>query len=216
MIYLQLFGGFAILLASAEVFIKGAVSLAKILRLPPLVIGMTVVAIGTSAPELMVTLDAALVGAPGLALGNVIGSNIANVLLILGVCCLISPIQGPESANRRDGGVLIAGTVMFALLCAQGQLTAWSGAVLFVVFIGFLVSSYRKEAKDESTAAEHVLEVEGIRPIAAPVGIVVLTVLAGLAGLIFRLVPTNLRIMRSSFHRNQTNTKPTKSNRTEP
>ena len=185
MMYLQLFGGIAVLLASAEVFISGAVSLAKILRLPPLVIGMTVVAIGTSAPELMVTLDAALVGAPGLALGNVIGSNIANVLLILGVCCLISPIQGPESANRRDGGVLIAGTVMFALLCAQGQLTAWSGAVLFVVFIGFLVSSYRKEAKDESTAAEHVLEVEGIRPIAAPVGIVVLTVLAGLAGVVW-------------------------------
>ena len=105
MMYLQLFGGIAVLLASAEVFISGAVSLAKILRLPPLVTGMTVVAVGTSAPELMVTLDAALVGAPGLALGNVIGSNIANVLLILGVSCLISPMQGLERVNRRDGVV---------------------------------------------------------------------------------------------------------------
>ncbi len=185
MMYLQLFGGFAVLLASAEVFIRGAVSLARILRLPPLVIGMTVVAIGTSAPELMVTLDAALVGAPGLALGNVIGSNIANVLLILGVSCLFSPIQGPGSANRRDGAVLIAGTVMFALLCAQGQLTALSGGVLFVAFIGFLASTYRKETEDESAAAEHILEVEGIRPMTAPVGTVGLTVLVGLAGVVW-------------------------------
>lgn len=185
MMYLQLFGGIAILLASAEVFISGAVSLAKILRLPPLVIGMTVVAVGTSAPELMVTLDAVLVGAPGLALGNVIGSNIANVLLILGVSCLITPMQGPESANKRDGVVLIAGTALFALLCAQGQLTALSGGVLFVAFIGFLASTYRREAKDESAAAEHIREVEGIRSITAPVGVVVLTVLAGLAGVVW-------------------------------
>jgi len=183
--YLQLIGGIAVLLAAAEVFIRGAVSLAKILRLPPLVIGMTVVAIGTSAPELMVTLDAVLTGAPGLALGNVIGSNIANVLLILGVSCLFSPIQGPDSVNKRDGIVLIAGSVMFALLCAQGQLSVWSGGALFVAFIGFLVSSYRKETKDESAAAEHILEVEGIRPMAAPVGVVGLTVLAGLAGVIW-------------------------------
>ncbi len=185
MMYLQLIGGFAVLLASAEVFIRGAVSLAKILRLPPLVIGMTVVAIGTSAPELMVTLDAALVGAPGLAIGNLVGSNIANVLLVLGVSCLLSPIQGPESANRRDGVVLIAGTALFVLLCAQGQLSALSGGVMFVAFVGFLASTYRREAKDESAAAEHILEVEGIRPMASPVGIVILTLLAGLAGVVW-------------------------------
>ncbi len=184
MMYLQLFGGIAVLLASAEVFITGAVSLAKILRLPPLVIGMTVVAVGTSAPELVVTLDAVLVGAPGLALGNVIGSNIANVLLILGVSCLFAPMQGPKGANNRDAAVLIAGSVMFALLCAQGQLTAWSGGALLVAFAGFLVSTYRRETRDESAAAGHIQEVESMRSMAAPVWIVGLTVLAGLAGVV--------------------------------
>ncbi len=185
MMYLQLIGGIAVLLGSAEVFIRGAVSVAKIFRLPPLVIGMTVVAIGTSAPELMVTLDAALVGAPGLALGNVIGSNIANVLLILGVSCLFSPIAGPLSANKTDGAVLIGGTILFALLSAQGQLGTGSGALLFAAFVVFLVATYRRESQDESLAAEHILEVEGIRPMTSPMGVVILTLLAGLAGLVW-------------------------------
>jgi len=123
--YLQLIGGIAVMLAAAEVFIRGAVSLAKILDIPPLVIGMTVVAVGTSAPELLVTLDAALSGSPGIAVGNVIGSNIANVLLILGVSCLLSPIRGPDGANMRDGLVLMTGTLMFVLLCGQGEIGLW-------------------------------------------------------------------------------------------
>jgi cation:H+ antiporter len=93
---LQLIGGIVVLVVSAEFFIRGVVSLAKIFNMPPLVIGMTVVAIGTSAPELMVTLNAALSGVPGLATGNVIGSNIANVLLVLGVSCLLSRSPGPK------------------------------------------------------------------------------------------------------------------------
>lgn len=185
MMYLQLVGGFAVLLLFAEIFIRGAVSLAKILQIPPLVIGMTVVAVGTSAPELMVTMDAALSGAPGLALGNIIGSNIANVLLILGVTCLISPITGPRNPNRRDGVILMAGTVMFAVLSSQGVLSIWSGGALFVAFIGFLLSSYRKESMDEIAAAEHILEVEGMNPISAPVWAVAVTVLVGLAGIVW-------------------------------
>ncbi len=185
MMYLQLIGGIAVLLAAAEFFIRGAVSLAKIFNIPPLVIGMTVVAIGTSAPELVVTLDAALSGAPGLAVGNLIGSNIANVLLFLGVSCLLSPMKGPESANFRDGFVLMAGSAMFALLCAQGQLSLLSGGVLFVAFLGFLVSTYRKESKDEEAAAKHILEVEGMTAIAAPMWVVVLSLLGGLVGIIW-------------------------------
>jgi len=184
MMYIQLIGGFAVLLLSAEIFIRGAVGLAKILNLSPLVIGMTVVAIGTSAPELVVTLDASLSGSPGLALGNIIGSNIANVLLILGVSCMLSAISGPDNANHRDSVVLMAGTLMFALLCGQGVLSVWSGGALFIAFIGFLVSSYRQESEDDAAAAENILEIEGITPIPAPPWIIFLTVLAGMAGII--------------------------------
>lgn len=183
--YFQLFGGFVVLLGAAEVFIRGAVSLAKILNIPPLVIGMTVVAIGTSAPELMVSLDAVLSGAPGMAVGNVVGSNIANVLLILGVSCFLSPIKGPESANTRDVFVLITGSAIFALLCAQGQLGLWSGGILFIAFLGFLASTYRAEIQDEEAIAEHILEVEGMSPIAAPKWAIVLSILVGLAGIIW-------------------------------
>ncbi|MBL6959123.1 MAG: calcium/sodium antiporter [Rhodospirillales bacterium] len=185
MMYFQLIGGIVVMLAAAEIFIRGAISLAKILNIPPLVIGMTVVAIGTSAPELMVTLDASLSGAPGLAVGNLIGSNIANVLLILGVSCLLSPMKGPESANFRDGFVLMAGSAMFALLCAQGQLSLLSGGVLFMAFLGFLASTYRQESADEEAIAEHILEIEGMTPIDAPMGVVVLSILGGLVGIVW-------------------------------
>lgn len=185
MMYLHLIGGIVIMLAAAEMFIRGAVSLAKILNIPPLVIGMIVVAIGTSAPEFMVTLDASLSGAPGLAVGNLIGSNIANVLLILGISCLLSPIKGPKTANFRGSFVLMAGSALFAVLCYQGQLSLMSGGVLFVAFLGFLVSTFRKESTDADTAAEQIEEVESMTTIAAPMGVVVLTVLGGLVGIVW-------------------------------
>lgn len=185
MIYLQLVGGIAVLLGSAEVFIRGSIRLAKLLKMPPLVIGMTVVAIGTSAPELVVTLDAALSGSPGLAVGNVIGSNIANVLLILGVSCMLSPIMGPKNALFRDGAVLISGTVVFAFLCTQGQLGLWSGAALFAVFLGFLASSYRKEMQDDDAIAEHIQEVERLQPTASPAWTILAAVIIGLAGVVW-------------------------------
>ena len=185
MMYLQLIGCFVVLLLSAEIFIRGAVGLAKIFHLPPLVIGMTVVAIGTSAPELVVTMDASLSGSTGLALGNIIGSNIANVLLILGVSCMLSAVTGPENPNRRDGIILMAGTAMFALLCGQGVLSFWSGGVLFLAFLGFLVSSYRTETKDDAAAADLILEVEGIGQIDAPPWAIFLMVLVGMAGIVW-------------------------------
>ncbi len=183
MIYLQFIGGVVVLLAAAELFVRGALSLSKMLNVPPLVIGMTVVAFGTSAPELGVTLDAALSGAPGLALGNIIGSNITNVLLILGASCLLSPIKS-AGASRRDGIVLVGGSLLFALLVAQGELGFWSGAALLAAFLVFLGASYRQETIDDSLTAEHILEVEGISPIKAPAWVTVLTVLLGLAGII--------------------------------
>jgi cation:H+ antiporter len=182
---LQLIGGIVVLFAAAEIFIRGVVSLAKILNVPPLVIGMTVVAIGTSAPELMVTLNAAISGAPGLALGNVIGSNIANVLLVMGAGCLLSPILGSVNAHPRDSIILIGGSAAFAALCFQGQIGLGSGVLLLVLFGGFLVSSYRLEALDKETAAGHIQEVEEITPLPAPVWAVVLAVILGLAGIIW-------------------------------
>ncbi|NQU62121.1 MAG: calcium/sodium antiporter [Rhodospirillales bacterium] len=185
MIYLQLLGGFIVLLAAAEIFVRGSVSLAKILRVPPLVIGMTVVAFGTSAPELMVSLEAAIGGVPGLAIGNVIGSNIANVLLILGASALVSPIMAPESAHRRDSVALFGGSAVFVLICLTGAVGFWSGAALIVLFAGFLVSTYRIESKDKKLAAGHIQEVQEIPPLKAPLWAVAAVTGAGLVGIIW-------------------------------
>ena len=101
--YLQIIGGFILLLGGAEVMVRGAVGLSERLGVSKLVIGMTVVAFGTSAPELLVSLNAALAGSPGLAVGNVVGSNIANILLILGATGLITPIACGARELVKDG-----------------------------------------------------------------------------------------------------------------
>ena len=93
MIYVLLVLGFIILLGGAELLVRGAVSLAKSFNISKLVIGMTVIAFGTSSPELIVSINASVSGVPSLALGNLVGSNIANILLILGVSGLIHPIR---------------------------------------------------------------------------------------------------------------------------
>ncbi|HBF97430.1 MAG TPA: hypothetical protein DDW95_02675, partial [Alphaproteobacteria bacterium] len=92
MIYLMAIAGLALLLLTGDLLVRGAVGVACRLGIPPLVIGLTIVAFGTSAPELMICIQAALAGSPGIAIGNVVGSNIANVFLVLGIPAMIYPI----------------------------------------------------------------------------------------------------------------------------
>ena len=93
MIYLQLLAGFALLLVGGELLVRGAVAVARRLGVSPFVIGVTLVGFGTSTPELITSIDAVLAGAPGLAIGNVVGSNIANILLVLGCGAALMPIR---------------------------------------------------------------------------------------------------------------------------
>ena len=95
---ISLAAGLVLLLFAGDLLVKGAVGLAENLGIPPLVIGLTVVAFGTSAPELVVSVGAALSGAPGIAVGNVVGSNIANVLLVIGLPALFAPVRRPSPA----------------------------------------------------------------------------------------------------------------------
>ena len=145
MMYVKVAVGFVLLLVAAEYMVRGAVALAKKLEISPLIIGMTIVAIGTSAPELVVGLEAGLSGAPGLALGNVIGSNIANVLLILGAAGLIAPIVSRENSLRRDAMVLAGGSLLFAGFCLTGRIGVIGGSALVAGLALFLFLSYKRE-----------------------------------------------------------------------
>jgi cation:H+ antiporter len=147
MMYLMVGVGLTLLLIGGDVLVRGAVSLAEILKIPPLVIGLTVVAFGTSAPELVVSLNAVLGGVPELAIGNVVGSNIANVLLVLGLPALIFPIACEAEGVRRDTMVMIGVSVAFILLCWTGEIALWQGVVMVTMLVGYLYWSYRDARK---------------------------------------------------------------------
>lgn len=150
-IWLPLLGGLVLLIAGGELLVRGAVNVATHLGVSPLVIGLTLVGFGTSTPELVTSVQAALAGAPGIAYGNVVGSNIANVLLIGGVAALLFPIAVTSSTLKRDGLFMLAVTVAFAVLTvlmAPGRV--W-GAVLLAVLVGYIYVAFRQESSPAQT-----------------------------------------------------------------
>ena len=122
-------GGLVVLVFAGDALVKGAVNLSLRLGIPALIVGLTVVAFGTSAPELIVSVQAVLSGVPALALGNVVGSNTANILLVLGIPALIAAI--PVARNlTRDYVIMIAASVLFIALAFTGEFGRWQALVL--------------------------------------------------------------------------------------
>lgn len=136
-------GGLVVLLLAGDLLVKGAVNLALRLGIPAMMVGMTVVAFGTSAPELLVSVRAALGDAGGLALGNVVGSNVANILLVLGAPALISAMAvGHDIA--RDYIIMIGASLLFIGLAFTGQIGTWQALVLLAAFVLFMGDSIRR------------------------------------------------------------------------
>jgi len=133
-----LIGGLVLLVIGGDVLVRGAVTIAKRLGLSPFMIGLTLVGFGTSTPELVTSLHAAFVGAPGIAVGNVVGSNIANVLLILGLTAIAAPIATPTGSIRRDGVVMMIASFACLAVVLIGFLDRWSGILLLVILITYL------------------------------------------------------------------------------
>lgn len=131
--------GLLLLLAGAEVMIRGAARLAAATGLSPLVVGLTVVAFGTSAPELAISVDAALRGLPDIALGNVVGSNIANVLLILGASALVAPLVVHRQLIRLDVPLMMAVSLAVLLLAGDGRIGRLEGAALVLGAVAYTV-----------------------------------------------------------------------------
>ena len=129
--------GLAALLVGGEGLVRGAVAVAQRAGLSPLVIGLTLVGSGTSAPELMTSLVAALNDLPGIALGNVVGSNIANVFLILGAAALITPVAS-AAIRGRDGYVMIAATGLAIAVILTGTVGFWAGMISFAMLLAYL------------------------------------------------------------------------------
>lgn len=134
--------GLLLLVIGSESVLRGGVGISKSFGLSPLLIGLLVVSTGTSTPEMVVSLQGALHGAPDLALGNVVGSNIANILLILGIGAVMRPIPASPKIVMRDGGTLIAASVILLVLVESGTIGRGDGWMLLAGFAVYVVVSF--------------------------------------------------------------------------
>ncbi len=147
LVFIYLIGGFVLLVIGAEVLVRGAARLAARFGISPLIIGLTVVAFGTSAPEMAVSTQSAFLGQGDIAIGNVIGSNIFNVLLILGLSALITPLLVSRQLVRLDVPIMIAAGFLAWLLAMDGSYSRLDGLILFtciIIYTGYLIISSLK------------------------------------------------------------------------
>jgi len=166
MLYFEIAGGLILLVVGGDALVRGAVSLAERLGVSRLLIGLTLVGFGTSTPELVTSLQAAAIGAPGIAVGNVIGSNTANILLILGAAALISPLTTAKGAFIRDGTVLVVASALCVGIVLHGHLGRFWGVVFVASLLAYIVFTFLLERRiKDASAMMHEAEAE-----AAPEG----------------------------------------------
>jgi len=134
--------GLVLLVLSGDVLVRGAVAIAQRLHVPSIIVGLTIISMGTSAPELFVSLQAALNGAPDLAVGNAVGSNIANALLVLGLPALVAPIYFVEPGARRSVVFMITITTIVLILALDGIISSFDGWILIALFAVYLAYSF--------------------------------------------------------------------------
>lgn len=177
--------GLALLVGAGDALVRGAVAMSLRLGIPALIISATVVAFGTSAPELLISIEAAMQGAAGIALGNVTGSNVANVLLVLGVPALLAPLPGCAPEAQRNLWFMVAATVAFSTLVLMGTLEWWAGVILLGVSFLMVADSVREGLKARAAgqeAADELAELEDVDPNMATWKVVALLI-GGMIGL---------------------------------
>lgn len=170
MTYLLLVLGLVLLIAGGELLVRGAVRIAEHFGLSPMLIGLTIVGMGTSMRELAASVQSALAGSPGLAIGNIVGSNIANLLLILGLAVAIAPFAVPRSVLWRDGGV---GLACAAVLIAAGYtfgLSRGVGLLLVAAMLAYVYLAFRQEkaGASHSAAYDKAMALEELDPALIP------------------------------------------------
>lgn len=180
-------GGLVLLGLGGELLVRGAVGMAARLGISPLLAGLTIVGFGTSTPELATSVQAALGGSPGIAVGNVVGSNIANILLILGISALILPLAVNPASFKRDS-IAMGGSALLATgAVLLGVIGPAPGLILIACLIGYVWWAYKSEAAaDDDECHRHEAEADD-RPVPPNTGPVVLIglIIAGLAAAIF-------------------------------
>ncbi len=183
--YIILIIGFLMLIKGADFFVDGSSSIAKKLRIPDIIVGLTIVAMGTSAPELAVSVSAALGGSSDISLGNVVGSNLLNILIILGLSAVIVPLSVDKSMFRRDFPMLLITAVVLPLICVisgntAGRIGGIIMLVLFAVYMFMTIKSavdYRKNG--EASEEENIKVLPWWKSILYTIGGAIIIVIGG-------------------------------------
>jgi cation:H+ antiporter len=185
MTWALILGGLVLLGIGGELLVRGAVGFSRILKISPLLAGLTIVGFGTSTPELTTSLFAAFEGSPGIAIGNVVGSNIANILFILGLSALVTIIPVNPASFRRDSIALMGSALLGAGAVATGHINALLGAVLVLALIGYVWWAYQSEkTADDDEAHRHEAESADAAPKTESWPVLAIMVTAGLAAAI--------------------------------
>ncbi len=192
MMYLLLIVGFVLLVKGADFFVSGASSVAKALKVPSVIIGLTIVAMGTSAPETAVSITASLGGNNGISLGNIIGSNIFNLLMVIGISAVIIPFNSDKEILKRDMLWNIAITVLLLMLIFDGSLSRLDGVVLLAGIAAYLTVVVRSALKNR-------VEDNSDEKVSVPKAVVF--ILGGLAAIVFGgdLVVDNASLIAKSL-----------------
>lgn len=180
--YVLLIGGLITLIVSGELLVRGAVGVALKFNLPTLVIGMTIVSFGTSAPELLVSLKAALEGHPELSIGNVVGSNVANIALVLGLTTIILPITVKRTTSRVDWPIMMFATILFYIFSLNNNLEWYEGLFFVMALAGFNYYMFWKARKDNENE-ELDMDVEQVKK--SNIFLNIFLIVAGSVGLAF-------------------------------
>ena len=192
MMYLLLIVGFVLLVKGADFFVSGASSVAKALKVPSVIIGLTIVAMGTSAPETAVSITASLGGNNGISLGNIIGSNIFNLLMVIGISAVIIPFNSDKEILKRDMLWNIAITVLLLVLIFDGSLSRLDGVILLAGIAAYLTVVVRSALKNR-------VEDNSDEKVSVPKAVVF--ILGGLAAIVFGgdLVVDNASLIAKSL-----------------
>ena len=152
-IAISIIGGLIVLVFGADLLVRGAVRIAEGAGISPLLVGLTIVGFGTSTPELVTSVQGALSGSPGIAVGNIVGSNIFNIAVILGIAAMLTPLAVAETALRRDAVLVIATAALFAAVGWLWTLDRVTGAIFLALLAGYLTWAFRSERQGAGPTA---------------------------------------------------------------
>ena len=184
--YILLIVGLVLIIVGAMMLTDGSVALANRLRVPEFVVGLTVVAIGTSMPELVVSLISALKGSGEMAIGNVVGSNVFNVYAILGICAMFAPIAFTKSNIRRDIPIcILASVAMLAVTALNNDITRWEGIILLLGYVAMVYLTVRADRRKMVAGASQTNDSEDVKPIVMPAWRIFIWIVGGLGMLIY-------------------------------